>query len=70
MQLEEERQQVLAEWEAKLSLAAEATAAAQAAHASDKAAGEEAAAAAAKAAEGGTPVSFKPPCLCMPASSG
>ncbi len=52
MQLEEERQQVLAEWEAKLSLAAEATAAAQAAHASDKAAGEEAAAAAAKAAEG------------------
>ena len=39
-QLQEERQQVLAEWEAKLNLAAEATEAAQTAHAADKAAAE------------------------------
>ncbi len=54
-QLQEERQQVLAEWEAKLNSAAEATEAAQTAHAADKAAAEEAAAAAAQAAEGGCP---------------
>ncbi len=58
---------MLAEWESKLSLAAEATAAAQSAHACDKAAGEEAAAAAAKAAEGGMPVPCKAPCLRIPA---